>query len=76
MSEVELAYRLAEAPIYAITGTNGKTTTTTLLGLLLQTSFGNVALAEILARRCVKKLCGLARRAVPLQKFPAISLKA
>ena len=44
MSEVELAYRLAEAPIYAITGTNGKTTTTTLLGLLLQTSFENVGI--------------------------------
>ncbi len=30
--ELELAYRVAEAPIVAITGTNGKTTTTTLVG--------------------------------------------
>lgn len=37
ISEIELAYRLAKAPIYAVTGTNGKTTTVTLLGLLLQT---------------------------------------
>ena len=35
-SEIELAYRLARAPILAITGTKGKTTTTTLIGLLLQ----------------------------------------
>ena len=42
MSEVELAYRLAKAPLYAITGTNGKTTTTTLLGLLLQGSVEQV----------------------------------
>ena len=35
LSEVELAYRLARAPLLAITGTKGKTTTTTLIGLLL-----------------------------------------
>lgn len=32
VSEIEVAYELSQAPIYAITGTNGKTTTTTLLG--------------------------------------------
>lgn len=32
ISEIELAYRFAKAPIVAITGTNGKTTTTTLTG--------------------------------------------
>lgn len=35
MSEIEVAYRLSKAPIYAITGTNGKTTTTALLGELM-----------------------------------------
>ncbi len=42
MSEVELAYSLAKAPIAAITGTNGKTTTTTLLGLLLKAHYASV----------------------------------
>jgi UDP-N-acetylmuramoylalanine--D-glutamate ligase len=32
IGELELAYRFNEAPIIAITGTNGKTTTTTLVG--------------------------------------------
>jgi len=32
LSEIEVAYRIAEAPILAVTGTNGKTTTTMLLG--------------------------------------------
>jgi UDP-N-acetylmuramoylalanine--D-glutamate ligase len=35
LSEVELAYRLAQGPIIAITGTKGKTTTTTLIGLFI-----------------------------------------
>lgn len=35
-SEIELAYRIAQAPIIAITGTNGKTTTTSLVAYLAQ----------------------------------------
>jgi UDP-N-acetylmuramoylalanine--D-glutamate ligase len=35
ISELELAYRFIRAPIVAVTGTNGKTTTTTLLGKIL-----------------------------------------
>ncbi|HBK5371409.1 TPA: UDP-N-acetylmuramoyl-L-alanine--D-glutamate ligase [Enterococcus faecium] len=35
ITEVELAYEVAECPIIGITGTNGKTATTTMTGLLL-----------------------------------------
>jgi UDP-N-acetylmuramoylalanine--D-glutamate ligase len=38
MSEIELAYRFLKTPLIAVTGTNGKTTTTTLLGEILKTS--------------------------------------
>lgn len=38
ISEIELAYRLTSTPIAAITGTNGKTTTTALLGEIMQAS--------------------------------------
>lgn len=41
-TEIELAYELAKSSICAVTGTNGKTTTTTLLGLLLKTKFDKV----------------------------------
>lgn len=41
-SEVEVAFNLAKSPICAVTGTNGKTTTVTLLGLLLETEFEKV----------------------------------
>ena len=55
ISEVELAFKLAKSPICAVTGTNGKTTTVTLLGLLLERGYkkvgvgGNigVALSEV-----------------------------
>ena len=40
-SEIELAYRLAKCKIAAITGTNGKTTTTTLAGEMLKSYFSN-----------------------------------
>jgi UDP-N-acetylmuramoylalanine--D-glutamate ligase len=35
ISEIELAYRFLKIPLVAITGTNGKTTTTSLLGKIL-----------------------------------------
>ncbi|HYE82688.1 MAG TPA: UDP-N-acetylmuramoyl-L-alanine--D-glutamate ligase [Clostridia bacterium] len=54
ISEIELAFRLTEAPIAAITGTNGKTTTTALLGEIMKTGrrkafvTGNIGHAMIL----------------------------
>lgn len=42
ISEVEVAYQLCVAPLIAITGTNGKTTTTTLTGEMLKASGRNV----------------------------------
>jgi UDP-N-acetylmuramoylalanine--D-glutamate ligase len=38
VSEIELAYRFLKVPVIAVTGTNGKTTTTTLLGEILKRS--------------------------------------
>ncbi len=53
LGEIEAAYRIARAPILAITGTNGKTTTTMLLGEMLKTAgietyiAGNIAAGDI-----------------------------
>jgi UDP-N-acetylmuramoylalanine--D-glutamate ligase len=38
LSEIELAYRFFRVPLVAITGTNGKSTTTTLIGEMLKAS--------------------------------------
>lgn len=40
--EVELAYRYGKGRVLAITGTNGKTTTTTLLGEIMRAAFADV----------------------------------
>jgi UDP-N-acetylmuramoylalanine--D-glutamate ligase len=42
IGEIELAYMFLDAPVIAITGTNGKTTTTTLIGEIFKKAFGNV----------------------------------
>ncbi|MDQ0203479.1 UDP-N-acetylmuramoyl-L-alanine--D-glutamate ligase [Pectinatus haikarae] len=42
ISEIEFAWYIASAPIYAVTGTNGKTTTTVLLGLLMKKIYERV----------------------------------
>ena len=53
ISEIELAYALSKAPIIAITGTNGKTTTTVLTGHMLSADgrdayiAGNVVAGDI-----------------------------
>ncbi len=36
LTEVELSYLISEAPIIAVTGTNGKTTVTSLIGDMLK----------------------------------------
>ena len=36
IGEIELAYRFSHAPFLGVTGTNGKTTTTSLLGFILE----------------------------------------
>jgi len=61
ISEVEVAYQLCQAPIVAVTGTNGKTTTTTLIGEMLKAAGletvvgGNIGLALSEEVRSVKK---------------------
>lgn len=42
IGEIELAYQVAKGKILAITGTNGKTTTTTLVGEILSNYFEDV----------------------------------
>jgi len=44
-SEIDLAYRISASPIIAVTGTNGKTTTTALIGSILEADGRDVQVA-------------------------------
>ena len=50
-SEIEVAYRMCKAPIVAVTGTKGKSTTTALIGHLLRACGFNVTSAATSATR-------------------------
>lgn len=56
IGELELAWRLIDNPVIAVTGTNGKTTTTSLLGKIYQTA----GLPYELAGNIGTPLCALA----------------
>lgn len=63
ITEVELAYQISQAPIIGITGSNGKTTTTTLVGLVLQ----QAGVDALVGGNIGTVLCGLAQTATPEQ---------
>ncbi len=45
LSEIEIAYWFCKSPIIAVTGSNGKTTTTTLIGEMLKKKYPQVIVA-------------------------------
>ncbi len=47
ISELELAFRFLDAPVIAITGTNGKTTTTAWIGAILERAGARVGVGGI-----------------------------
>lgn len=59
ITEVELAYQISRAPIIGITGSNGKTTTTTLVGLMLK----EAGIDALVGGNIGTVLCGLAEEA-------------
>ena len=50
VSEIELGARLLSSPLIGVTGTNGKTTTSALLGAILETAGWNVEVAGNIGR--------------------------
>ncbi len=59
MSEIELAFQFIKEPIIAVTGTNGKTTTTMMVGQMLQNAkkkvFVGGNIGNALINRCLTK---------------------
>jgi UDP-N-acetylmuramoylalanine--D-glutamate ligase len=61
VTEVEVAYHICKAPMIGITGSNGKTTTTTWVGRILEAA----ALSPIVAGNIGRALCEAAEDATP-----------
>ncbi len=74
LSEIEVAFRFLKRPAIAITGTNGKTTTTTLVGELLEGCgkkvFVGGNIGEPAYREC-KRPAGIRLRCPRDEQFPA-----
>ncbi|MGB8908360.1 MAG: UDP-N-acetylmuramoyl-L-alanine--D-glutamate ligase [Candidatus Cybelea sp.] len=56
--EIELAYRLCKAPIVAVTGTKGKSTTTALIGHLLRSCGERVRVGGNIGNPLIKEVLG------------------
>lgn len=59
ISEIELAYRLTKCPIIAVTGTNGKSTTTTLIGRLIEAGGSRAIVAGNIGIPLIGEIQGL-----------------
>jgi UDP-N-acetylmuramoylalanine--D-glutamate ligase len=75
ISEVELAFRLTRAPFVAITGTNGKTTTTTLTGEILKNAGKNVALGGNIGIALSEAVYNLAEDAIVVAEISSFQLE-
>ncbi|MBV9233776.1 MAG: UDP-N-acetylmuramoyl-L-alanine--D-glutamate ligase [Candidatus Eremiobacteraeota bacterium] len=59
LGEIELAYRLCSAPIIAVTGTKGKSTTTALVGHLLRACGRDVRVGGNIGNPLIKEVRGI-----------------
>jgi len=59
LGEIELAYRLCKAPIVAVTGTKGKSTTTALIGHLLRACGLSVRVGGNIGNPLIKEVRGV-----------------
>lgn len=75
MSEIEVAYLLSKAPILAITGTNGKTTTTTLVGEMVKTTDRNVVVGGNIGLALSQEVAELGENGVVIAEISSFQLE-
>ena len=75
IGEIELAYRFSSTPLLGITGTNGKTTTTTLLGAVCSNLERNVVVGGNIGRALIKDLPALAEEDLAIAEISSFQLE-
>lgn len=75
IGEIELAYRFAKAPLIAITGTNGKTTTTTLMGEMFRAAGTKVCVAGNIGLPLVQEIEGCSPDSVVVVEVSSFQLE-
>ncbi|RQD66911.1 MAG: UDP-N-acetylmuramoyl-L-alanine--D-glutamate ligase [Tindallia sp. MSAO_Bac2] len=75
LGEIELAYHFIEAPIAAITGTNGKTTTTALLGDMVERAGINNEVVGNIGTATVSKIKNLTKDSFCIMEISSFQLE-
>jgi len=75
MSEIEVAYRLCLVPIVAITGTNGKTTTTTLIGEMMKKAKRDVAVGGNIGLALSQEVVGVGDTGIVIAEISSFQLE-
>ncbi|OCL28163.1 UDP-N-acetylmuramoylalanine--D-glutamate ligase [Orenia metallireducens] len=75
ISEVELAYHFCKAPIIAITGTNGKTTTTTLIGEIFKATGRKTVVGGNIGRALIQDVPKLEKEDVVIAEISSFQLE-
>lgn len=73
--EIELAYRLGAGRVIGITGTNGKTTTTTLVGDMMKDYFENVVVVGNIGNPYTLEVPGLKEDSVVVAEISSFQLE-
>jgi len=74
ISDIELFYRLCPCPIVAVTGTDGKSTTTALIGELLEAAGYRTFVGGNIGVACMEGLAGLSRDSVAVLEISCFQL--
>lgn len=75
MSEVEVAYRLSRAQMVAVTGTNGKTTTTTLIGEILKAAKKEVVVGGNIGFALSEEVSGVSEKGIVVAEISSFQLE-
>ena len=76
ISEIEVAYRQCPAPVVAITGTNGKTTTTTLVGEILKAAGQEVVVGGNIGQALSHEVKEISGQGIVVAEISSFQLEA